>query len=141
MNQCILLGHLGGSVELKFGASGTAIGTFSMATNERYTDRDGNLQERTEWHRVVCFGKQAENSAKYLSKGSQVLVQARSRTSSWLDAKSGEKRYRHEFIAERVQFLQPPKNAGAARQPRQEEDMMIQEEPYTNFGADEEIPF
>ena len=82
--------------------------SFSLATNRVYNDRDGNRQESVDFHNVVVFGKQAENCAKYLTKGSGTYVEGRMQTRSW--EKDGQKQYRTEVVADRVQF--GPKNAG-----------------------------
>jgi single-strand DNA-binding protein len=97
------MGNLGADVDLKFGASGTAIANLRVATNMKYKDKDGNPVEKVEWHRVTVFGKSAENCAKYLSKGRMVHVTGRLQTRSW--EKDGVRRYTTEIIAGNVQFL------------------------------------
>lgn len=104
VNRMTLVGNLGGDPEMKYTAGGTAICKLRVATKETWKDRDGNLQERTEWHRVVVFGKQGEACGQYLSKGRQVYVEGSLRTSTW-DDKDGIKRYMTEVNARDVQFL------------------------------------
>lgn len=103
VNKVILVGNLGQDPEMKYTAGGTALCTFSVATSENFNDREGNPQERTEWHRIVVWGKLAEICGQYLSKGRQVYVEGSLRTSTWDD--NGSKRYRTEINAREVQFL------------------------------------
>ena len=104
VNKVILVGRLGADPEMKYTANSTALCTFRLATNERFKDREGNWQERTEWHRVVVWGKMGENCGQYLSKGREVYVEGSLRTRSW-DDQSGNKRYMTEVVARDVQFL------------------------------------
>lgn len=104
MNRATIIGNLGGDPELRHTNSGTPVCSFSVATNERWTDAKGERQERTEWHRVVVWGKQGENAAKYLSKGRQVCVEGRIQTRSWED-KNGTTRYTTEIVSQRLEFL------------------------------------
>ncbi|WP_428263199.1 single-stranded DNA-binding protein [Haliangium sp.] len=104
VNKVILVGNLGADPELRYTQSGAAVCELRVATNESWTDRQGQRQERTEWHRIVVWGKQGENASKYLSKGRQVYVEGRLRTRGWED-KDGNKRYTTEIIANDVQFL------------------------------------
>ena len=104
MNKAILIGRLGKDPELKSTPSGTAVANFSMATTERYTDKQGEKQEQTEWHRITVWGKLAEICNEYLSRGSQVALEGRIQTRDWED-KDGNKRYTTEIIANNVEFL------------------------------------
>ena len=104
INKVILIGNLGNDPEMRHTPSGAGVCEFRLATNEAWTDKQGQRQERTEWHRVVVWGKKAEVCSKYLSKGRQVYVEGRLRTRSWED-KEGNKRYTTEVIANDVQFL------------------------------------
>lgn len=104
LNKAMIIGNLGDDPEVRFTGGGQAVATLSVATNERWTDKAGQAQERTEWHRVVVWGKQAEQCKEYLSKGRQVFVEGRIQTRDWTD-KEGHKRYTTEIIAQRVQFL------------------------------------
>lgn len=108
INKAMIYGNLTRDPELKALPSGMQVCSFSLATNRVYNDRDGNRQEATDYHNVVVFGKQAENSAKYLSKGNGVFVEGRLQTRSW--DKDGQKQYRTEIVADRVQF--GPKSGG-----------------------------
>ena len=105
VNKVILIGNLGAKPELKYLPSGQAVCEMRIATNESFTDKNQQKQERTEWHRVVVWGKQGENCAQYLDKGRACYVEGRLQTRSWDDKTSGEKRYMTEIVANSVQFL------------------------------------
>lgn len=96
--------------EKKVTGTGQTVTNFNIATNERWTDKSGQKQERTEWHRIVVWGPQAENCAQYLSKGRPVYIEGSLRTRQW-DDKDGVKRYTTEIVAQRVQFLGSPTGA------------------------------
>ena len=104
VNKAILLGNLGADPDVRQ-VGDRNVCTRSVATNESWTDKSGQKQERTEWHRVVCWGKLGENCAKYLSKGRTVYVEGRIQTRSWDDPTSGQKRYATEIVAREVQFI------------------------------------
>lgn len=109
LNKAMIFGNLTRDPELKALPSGMNVCSFSLATNRVYNDRDGNRQENTDYHNITVFGKQAENCAKYLTKGSSTYVEGRLQTRSW--EKDGQKQYRTEIIADRVQF--GPKGSGS----------------------------
>jgi len=102
LNKAMIFGNLTRDPEMKALPSGMQVCSFSLATNRVYNDRDGKRQEIADYHNVVVFGKQAENCAKYLTKGSSAYVEGRMQTRSW--DKDGVKQYRTEVIADRVQF-------------------------------------
>ena len=104
VNKAILIGNLGKDPEVRFTSTGRAVGRFPIATSEVWTDAEGNRQERTEWHNIVVWGKQAETCGQYLAKGRQVFVEGSIRTRSY-DDKSGNKRYVTEIVAQRIRFL------------------------------------
>ncbi len=104
VNKVILLGRLGQDPELRYTPSGAAVTTCSLATNEVWKDGDGNKRERTEWHRVVLWRKQAELAGEYLKKGSKVYIEGRLQTRSW-DDKDGNKKYTTEVVADTMQFM------------------------------------
>ena len=104
LNKVMIIGHLGRDPELRYTQSGTPVATLNIATDESYTDRDGNKVERTEWHRVVVFQRSAENCNQYLSKGSLVFVEGKLQTRKWQD-QQGQDRYSTEIKADRIQFL------------------------------------
>src|SRR5882672_8783341 len=111
VNKVILIGNLGAKPELKYLPSGQAVCELRIATGETFNDKNGQKQERTEWHRVVAWGKTGENCAQYLDKGRSVYVEGRLQTRSWDDKNSGEKRYMTEIVAQNVQFLGGPGGA------------------------------
>ena len=104
VNKVILLGHLGRDPEMRYQPSGGAIATLNLATSETFKDREGNKQERTEWHRVVFFGRPAEVAGEYLRKGSMAYVEGRLQTRKWTD-KEGQERYTTEIVGDRLQLV------------------------------------
>ncbi len=141
VNKVILIGNLGADPEMRYTPSGAAVCELRLATNESWTDRSGERQERTEWHRVVVWGKRAEVVSKYLSKGRQVYVEGRIRTRSWED-KEGNKRYTTEIIADTVQFLGGRDGGGrddsSNRPPPAEPELAG---GYGGGSSDDDIPF
>jgi len=105
LNKVFLIGNLGRDPEVRSTPSGQSVATFSLATNRRWTDRDGNRQNETEWHNIVCWARQAEIAGQYLTRGKQVFVEGRIQTRSWEDRQSGEKKYRTEIICLNFQML------------------------------------
>jgi single-strand DNA-binding protein len=110
-NRAIVIGNLTRDPEMKALPSGIQVTSFSVATNRVWKDKNGAKQENTDYHNVVVFGRQAETAAQYLKKGASVLVEGRMQTRSWDDKTSGEKKYRTEIVADRVQF--GPRRDGA----------------------------
>ena len=108
LNKAIIYGNLTRDPEVRSLPSGVQVTSFSIATNRVWKDKDGAKQESTEYHNIVVFGRQAETSAQYLKKGSSALIEGRIQTRSW--EKDGEKKYRTEIVADRVQF--GPRNTG-----------------------------
>lgn len=104
VNKVILLGRLGQDPELKYTPGGSPVCNFSVATTESWTDKGGQKQEKTEWHRIVVWGKLAELCNQYLAKGRQCFLEGRLQTRSW-DDKDGNKRYTTEILANTVQFI------------------------------------
>jgi len=104
LNKVLLIGHLGRDPELRYTPGGAAVANFSLATNDVWMDKAGEKQERTEWHRVVVFGKQAEIAGQYLQKGKQVFVEGSLSTREWND-RDGNKRQTTEVRAMRVVML------------------------------------
>lgn len=104
INKVILIGNIGRDPELRYAADGGAVCNLSVATSETWKDKQGEKQEKTEWHRVVYFGKTAEIAGEYLKKGSQVYVEGKLQTRKWQD-KDGQDRYSTEIVGERMQML------------------------------------
>ena len=104
VNKVILVGNLGKDPELRYTPSGVAVVTFSLATTERYKDREGNRQEKTEWHNIVAWRQLAEICGKFLHKGKQVYIEGKIQTRSY-DDRDGNKRYMTEIVADQMQML------------------------------------
>ncbi|MEY2333702.1 single-stranded DNA-binding protein [Acidithiobacillus ferrianus] len=121
VNKVILLGHLGRDPEMRYQPSGGAIANFSIATSETFKDKEGNKQERTEWHRVVLFGRTAEIAGEYLRKGSMAYVEGRLQTRKWTD-KEGQERYTTEIVGDRLQLVGARGGGGGGAASFDEED-------------------
>ena len=104
VNKVILVGNLGRDAELRYTPGGAAVSTLNLATTEVWNDRSNQRQEKTEWHRVILWGKQAESLQEYLTKGKQIYIEGRLQTRQW-DDKDGNKRYTTEIKADRVTLL------------------------------------
>ncbi|KXK37580.1 MULTISPECIES: single-stranded DNA-binding protein [Nitrosomonas] len=104
LNKVMLIGNLGRDPEIRYMPSGDAMANLNIATTDTWKDKGGEKQERTEWHRVVMFGKQAEIAGEYLKKGSQIYIEGRLQTRKWTD-KSNVERYTTEIVADRMQML------------------------------------
>ena len=105
INKVILVGRLGKDPEIRSTPQGTTVAKFTVATDEKYNDRDGNRQERTEWHNIAAWGKLGEICGQYLKKGKLVYIEGSIRTDSWDDKESGQKKYRTEIIANTMKML------------------------------------
>jgi single-strand DNA-binding protein len=105
INKVILVGRLGKDPEMRSTPSGQNVAKFTIATDERYTDKAGEKQERTEWHNIVAWGKLAEICGQYLRKGKLVYIEGSIRTDSWEDKESGQKKYRTEIVANTMKML------------------------------------
>ena len=152
VNKVILVGRLGGDPELKYTPAGQPVAKLSLATSEAWTDKKGEKQERTEWHRIVVWGKMAEVCGQHLAKGRQIYVEGRLQTRSWDDKASGQKKYTTEIVANTVQFLGSAgagagmgagtsaggSNMGAAKSSGGSDVDFV---PEPAFDSDEEIPF
>lgn len=115
VNKVILIGHLGAPPELRYTPNGNQpVANFRIATNDKWTDKGGQPQERTEWHRIVVWGKLAELCNQYLTKGRQVYVEGRLQTREWMD-KENKKNYTTEVVAQQVTFLGGRDGASAGR--------------------------
>jgi len=116
VNKAILIGNLGRDPELRYTQNGQAVVNFTLATSENWTDKSGQRVDRTEWHRIVAWGKTGELCAQYLSKGRTVYVEGRIQTRDWED-KDGNKRQTTEINAQTVQFLGGPRGEGGGGGP------------------------
>ena len=139
MNKAILIGNLGRDPELNHSQDGSAIAKFSIATSGKWKDKlTGELQERTEWHRITAFGRLAEICHEYLSKGRQICIEGRIQTNSW--EKNGDKRYTTEIIASNMKML-GTRNYGDAEKPVEVTEVSNDPEQQDQNIEDTEIPF
>lgn len=140
VNKVILVGFLGADPEARTTPAGQMVANMSVATSEVFNNREGQRQERTEWHQVVLWGKLAELAHKWLQKGSQVYLEGKLQTRSWDDQQSGQKRYKTEVVADRMTFLGSPKG----QQRTDEQHRQQQQAPAADPGPgyfDEDVPF
>jgi single-strand DNA-binding protein len=144
LNKVMLIGNLGKDPELRYTASGSAVASFSIATTEKFKGKSGDWEEKTEWHNIVLWGRQAEIAGEYLSKGKTVYIEGRLQTRKWQD-RDGRDRYTTEIVGERMQMLSGRGEGGGGgrreggRQAGNEEYAPTYEEPV--FNADDDIPF
>jgi len=124
VNKVIIVGRLGTDPETKTLDGGNTVTNMSLATSDRWTDKDGNKQEKTEWHKVTCWGKTAENCAKYLKKGSQAYIEGKLQTRSWEDDQ-GNKKYMTEVVAQTVQFLDSKGASSSSDKPTEDSNSEI----------------
>lgn len=133
VNKVILVGNLGRDPEIKMTPSGQKVASFSIATTEKYNDKQGQKQEKTDWHNIVAWSRLAEIIEQYVRKGSSVYIEGKLTTRSW-DDQQGQKKYRTEVIANQLQML-----GGRSEAPAQ--DNMNQDPNYGSMPADEDLPF
>ena len=140
VNKVILIGNLGRDPEIRYTTSGQAVANFTLATTEGHTNKEGERQEYTEWHRVVAWGRLAEICGEYLTKGKMIYVEGSLRTRSWED-KEGKTRWTTEVIARTMQMLSPAggkPDTTSASEGQAPEDFDIDED---SFNSDDDIPF
>jgi single-strand DNA-binding protein len=135
INKVILIGNLGGDPEVRYTPSGKPVANFTIATTENWTNKDGGKEERTEWHRIVAWGRLGEICGEYLHKGKQVYIEGKLQTRSWED-RDGNKRYTTEILAQTMQMLGPAGKEGKATG---REERYPVEEPIT--VPEDDIPF
>ncbi|MFH1124699.1 MAG: single-stranded DNA-binding protein [Pseudomonadota bacterium] len=135
VNKVILVGNLGAEPELRYTPGGKAVATFNVATHEQWTGKEGEKEERTEWHKIVAWARLGEICGEYLHKGSQVYIEGRLQTRNWED-REGIKRYTTEIVAQTMQMLGSPSKTGAAKSA---EERFPSEEPVSI--PDDDIPF
>lgn len=111
LNKVMLIGRVGADPEVRYTKSGQAVADVRMATNDYWKDKQGNKQERTEWHSIVLWGRQAEFAQNYIKKGRLIFVEGRLQTRDWMDQQN-TKRYKTEVVANNVQLLDRPGDAG-----------------------------
>ena len=147
VNKVILVGNLGRDAELRYTPGGAAVSTLNLATTEVWNDRNNQKQEKTEWHRVILWGKQAESLQEYLTKGKQIYIEGRLQTRQW-DDKDGNKRYTTEIKCDRVTLLGGGGGGGGARRGGDAESFGARggggggmDEPPVEPITDDDIPF
>ena len=134
-NRAVIVGNLGQDPQLRYTLGQKAVATLSVATNARWKDTAGKPQERTDWHRIVVWGKQAEQCAEHLKKGDRALFEGRLQTRKY--EKDGKDQYVTEIVANTVQFLGGGRGAGVSPETNGSEEVAAGEAP----GSDEDIPF
>jgi single-strand DNA-binding protein len=150
VNKVILVGNLGKDPELRYTPAGAAVATFSIATSERYKDKQGQQQEKVEWHNIVVWRQLAEICGKYLHKGKQVYIEGKITTRAY-DDRDGNKKYITEIVADQMRMLggkdnesggsqrqAPPRQESQQRQPQPSQQHDYQDPP---FNPDDDIPF
>lgn len=138
INKAILIGNLGADPELRYTQNGTAMATFTIATTERWKNKEGGQEEKTEWHRIVAWRQLAEICGNYLQKGSKVYIEGSIQTRQW-DDKDGNKRYTTEIVARDMKML-TPKGAGGQGDDQFPEEPPAPAAPAAPVGGDE-VPF
>jgi single-strand DNA-binding protein len=139
VNKAILIGNLGRDPEIRYTPSGQAVASFTIATSEKWRDKDGQMQERTDWHNIVCWGRQAELANQYLKKGRPVYIEGRIQNRSY-DDKEGNKKYISEIVVQRLQFLGGrPEDTGTGGATGNHQE--LPEIPPDTISEDEDLPF
>lgn len=141
LNKAMLIGRLGQDPEVRYTQSNTAVANFSLATNERFKDRNGEWQERTEWHRIVAWGRTAEICQEYLKKGSLVYIEGPIQTNEWED-KEGQKKYTTEIKAQFMRMLDSrgDQPGGAPSKPNKSSAASVEiDESFDDM--DDDLPF
>jgi single-strand DNA-binding protein len=138
VNKAILVGRLGTDPVKRYTSSGTAVVTFRMATSEGWTNRDGQREERTEWHRIVAWGKLADICDQYLAKGRMVYIEGRIQTREWED-RDGNRRWTTEIVANQMQMLGPASGESSRTLDQEGDIPSPPPEPVTE--SDDDIPF
>lgn len=136
LNKVLLIGNLGKDPEVRYTTSGQAVASFSIATSEKFKNKSGDMEERTEWHNVVLWGRQAEIAKDHLGKGSAVFIEGRLQTRKWQD-KDGRDRYTTEIVGDRMQFV-GPKGDRSGRSGG--EPTTAYDDPVA-YNQDDDIPF
>jgi len=136
INKVILIGNLGRDPEVRYTPSGTAVANFSIATTENWTNKDGEKESHTEWHRIVAWGRLGEICGEYLSKGKQVYIEGRIRTNEWED-QEGNKRQNKEIVALTMQML----GSRAQAEPSSDESPSPEPDTASSGPTEDDIPF
>ena len=140
INKAILVGRLGKDPEMKYTPSGTAVATFSIATNYSTKDSDGNFTDKTDWHNIVVFGKRAEFAGEYLNKGRLVYIEGRIQTRSWED-QNGNKRYITEIVSSDVQLLGSKGDGPSKETEEPDSEATVKDAPAPDEEESDDLPF
>ena len=148
LNKVMLIGNLGKDPEVRYTASGTAVASFSLATSEKFKNKSGEWEEKTEWHNVTLWSRLAEIAGEYLSKGKTVYIEGRLQTRKWQD-RDGKDRYTTEIVGEKMQMLSGKGEGGGAGAGGQRQASKPAQQDYSHgnsyeepvFNPDDEIPF
>ena len=144
VNKVFLLGSVGHDPEVKVTPSGIPVGNFSLATNERFKDKSGKFQDRTEWHNIVVWARLAEIVGEFVCKGSQLYIEGKLQTRSWEDRQNGEKKYRTEIVTDDLVLLGWREKGSGAKPAASDQAKKPQTNTLAAAGAadlDSEIPF
>ena len=141
VNKVILVGNVGADPEVKYTPSGIPVGKFSLATNERFKNKSGEWQDRTEWHNIVAWQRLAEIVGEYVSKGSKVYIEGKLQTSSWEDRQSGEKKYLTEIVARDLVLLGLRESGNSKSEPAISGEQREPDDAGSGEITDEDIPF
>lgn len=138
LNKVMLIGKLGKDPEVRFTSSGQAVAGFSMATNEKFKNKSGEWEDRTEWHNITLWGKLAEIAGEYLSKGKMAYIEGRLQTRKWQD-KNGNDRYTTDIVGDKLQLLSPKNDSSRSSEtvPHPATSERVEEQPF----QDDDIPF
>ena len=149
LNKVMLIGNLGKDPEVRYTASGTAVASFSLATSDKIKNKNGEWEEKTEWHNITLWGRTAEVAGEYLAKGRTVYIEGRLQTRKWQD-KDGRDRYTTEIVGEKMQMLGGKGEGGGSARPaaagrpssyQQQEHSQATSYDEPSFNPDDEIPF
>ena len=145
LNKVMLIGNLGRDPEVRYTSGGRAVANFTIATNESWKDKDGNQQDRTEWHKIVAWGKLGEICGEYLSKGNRIYIEGRIQTRDWED-KEGNKRYTTEIVLNEMIMLGgrdegAGERSGERSGERKKGKPKAEDAPPPDYGPEDDIPF
>ena len=140
LNKVMLIGNLGKDPEVRYTTSGQGVASFSIATTEKYKNKSGDWEEKTEWHNIVLWGKLAEIAKDYLAKGKTVFIEGRLQTRKWQD-KDGRDRYTTEIVGDRMQMLSPKGDGGRAGGGRDGSEPTAAYDDPVGYNQEDDIPF
>jgi len=140
LNKVMLIGNLGKDPEVRYTTSGQGVASFSIATTEKYKNKSGDWEEKTEWHNIVLWGKLAEIAKDYLSKGKTVFIEGRLQTRKWQD-KDGRDRYTTEIVGDRMQMLSPKGDGARSAGSRDGNEPTAAYDDPVGYNQEDDIPF